>query len=471
MSKEKLFNKWNLIKQEFVAWSLLTKFDCFSKIFHEKHAYLKIVWLCFFLIFTSFTGYFVCKNIIDYCAFEIVSKIELIDEKPTEFPVITICDPNPLSSTAAQNLISNITRKNYGKDIEAFNSSEIIAHFPNVYELTRMYIGQTEYGTANRKHLTNGFLLVNCFFNNVKCSIDDFPVRYYFRYGACWQFNRNLPSLANIRETITEGPFNGLSLVMFVNKTQTKYPNMNGVGLKLFIHNKTFENRLTEEINLKMGEEINVAVSRTFSYKTPHPYSECEDLDSFRSEYFNILKSSNAALNASYRQYDCFKLCLQKMITQNCECHFTKFTKVENLPSCLNLSQFNCTNTQQNAFTGEKLIECNKQCPLECNTITYSPQLSTLDFPSHDLFKLYQNESDLGLGSMSFDTMKNSLISLKVYYPFTQYTEIRELPKTSLIDLISQIGGSLGMLLGFSIFHLIELFEIIILIVFHFLQK
>ena len=67
--------------------------------------------------------------------------------------------------------------------------------------------------------------------------------------------------------------------------------------------------------------------------------------------------------------------------------------------------------------------------------------------------------------------MKNSLISLKVYYPFTQYTEIRELPKTSLIDLISQIGGSLGMLLGFSIFHLIELFEIIILVAFTFLQK
>ena len=133
------------------------------------------------------------------------------------------------------------------------------------------------------------------------------------------------------------------------------------------------------------------------------------------------------------------------------------------MPSCLNLSQLNCTNAQINAFTGEKLIECNKQCPLECNTITYSPQLSTLDFPSHDLFKLYQNESDLGLGSMSFDTMKNSLISLKVYYPFTQYTEIRELPKTSLIDLISQIGGSLGMLLGFSIFHLIELFEIVFL--------
>ena len=37
ISKEKFSNKWNAIRQEFIAWSLLTKFDCFSKIFHEKH--------------------------------------------------------------------------------------------------------------------------------------------------------------------------------------------------------------------------------------------------------------------------------------------------------------------------------------------------------------------------------------------------------------------------------------------------
>ena len=85
-------------------------------------------------------------------------------------------------------------------------------------------------------------------------------------------------------------------------------PKLSGVGLKLFIHNKTFENRLTEEINLKMGEEINVAVTRTFNFKTPHPYSECEDLNSFKSEYFSILKNANAISNGSYRQYDCFKL-------------------------------------------------------------------------------------------------------------------------------------------------------------------
>jgi hypothetical protein len=40
-------------------------------------------------------------------------------------------------------------------------------------------------------------------------------------------------------------------------------------------------------------------------------------------------------------------------------------------------------------------------------------------------------------------------------------TKIEQTPKTSIIELISNLGGALGIFLGFSVFSLIEIVEVI----------
>jgi len=108
------------IKVEFAKWSLLTKFDCFSKIFTEKNSPLKLFWLVCFLLFSGGTTLLVLTNIFEYYMYEVVSKIEIINEKPIEFPAVTICNANPFTTPYAQDLLSNITTGNYNQSIEAF---------------------------------------------------------------------------------------------------------------------------------------------------------------------------------------------------------------------------------------------------------------------------------------------------------------------------------------------------------------
>ena len=86
-----LRKKFAKLSVEIKEWSLLTKFDCYSKIFQAKSFLLQFLWLSLFLIFTAFTAFFVSKNILDYLEHETISKIEIINEKPTEFPTVTIC--------------------------------------------------------------------------------------------------------------------------------------------------------------------------------------------------------------------------------------------------------------------------------------------------------------------------------------------------------------------------------------------
>ena len=66
---------------------------------------------------------------------------------------------------------------------------------------------------------------------------------------------------------------------------------------------------------------------------------------------------------------------------------------------------------------------------------------------------------------LTYDSFREMSYEISIFYPHMQYNQIIETPKTSPIDLFSQIGGSLGMFFGLSLFHVMELFEIAILIV------
>ena len=123
--------------------------------------------------------------------------------------------------------------------------------------------------------------------------------------------------------------------------------------------------------------------------------------------------------------------------------------------------------------------ECqNNYCPLECNSVTYDVTLSSLEYPSQSLFAKLNNSQTyrdyfqkVYNETLSLDAYKSRTVSFVVYYPNLQYTQLIESPKTSVADLFSQIGGSLGMFVSFSIFTLFELCEIVILIIFNIFFK
>jgi hypothetical protein len=51
--------------------------------------------------------------------------------------------------------------------------------------------------------------------------------------------------------------------------------------------------------------------------------------------------------------------------------------------------------------------------------------------------------------------------NIYVYYQDLKYTLISEQPKVELFGLISNLGGILGLFIGFSFISLLELFELI----------
>jgi hypothetical protein len=92
-----------------------------------------------------------------------------------------------------------------------------------------------------------------------------------------------------------------------------------------------------------------------------------------------------------------------------------------------------------------------------------------LDYPSKEYFNRIKN--DMTPPDMSLSEYRETHLVLNVYFASQEYTEIRETPKMSPFDLISNLGGVLGIFLGLSIFTLAEVMEILILMISLFFRK
>ena len=103
---------------------------------------------------------------------------------------------------------------------------------------------------------------------------------------------------------------------------------------------------------------------------------------------------------------------------------------------------------------------------MECDSISYELSTSFSLFPSDSYGNYLLNNSirNSKTESISQNVIKNlkaknlsleeyiqkSLISLNLFYEEFKYTSINEVPKFTLIDLIANLGGIMGLFLGMS---------------------
>ena len=347
----------------------------------------------------------------------------------------------------------------FNRNSENMSQKETYKNVKIITELLKLRAKSKLYTDEERRKLgvsLNSNVLQFCQFGGKPCSFErDFNWYFDFDYGNCFQFNSGKLSEGLLKQTYLEGSYYGLSLHIgpLINEN-LKYPTSNAKGLKVFIHNQSFAPTSSEGISVKTGEEANIIIKKTFTHNHPWPYSDCNDFKEFNSFLYDFI---TLTLKRHYRQKDCFYLCGQKYAIERCKCYNSRMPEIIQAPPCLNLTQMECIRREEVNIDQKKLIECQKECPLECDSVGYDLYASSLEYPSHELYNIYKEETQI----TDFDGYKNAFLALNIYYSSAQYTDIIESPKTTLVDMISSVGGALGIFLGFSIFSLFEILELL----------
>jgi adenylosuccinate lyase len=114
-----------------------------------------------------------------------------------------------------------------------------------------------------------------------------------------------------------------------------------------------------------------------------------------------------------------------------------------------------------NYFNDNQQAFCSQYCPLECDSFNYD--ISTHKVPAFK-YAIY-DKLDLDPRNLTINSTWQILTSglneysFTVYYEDLKYTYISQQAKVEFIDLISNIGGSLGLFLGISFISFLELFD------------
>lgn len=194
-----------------------------------------------------------------------------------------------------------------------------------------------------------------------------------------------------------------------------------------------------EDFFIKRSYETNIRISKNVIEKLPYPYNDCVKIDELtgkkRSDEFREVIGTNY----TYRHLNCFELCSAKFLSGQCNCSIDGVYRREGKKSCLTKANYECLKTE-----GKKVpIElCYEKCPEKCVNNNFNiDSTSFLEYPVNN---------------------KSDVFKFNIFFNALEYTYHSQIPKTSLIDLISSIGGTLGLFMGLSLLSFIEFFDLLI---------
>jgi hypothetical protein len=263
-------------------------------------------------------------------------------------------------------------------------------------------------------------------------------------YGQCYRFNSGL-NMSN--QSI---PFKNLKTIgrddgLWLDINSKSNPNTTET-LIVYIHNHT---QMPVTIYNKgkyfsKGLNTHIIIEKIYDKKLESPYNDClKDVSQYplNKTIINYLKHKNR----EYTQKECFYLCRNLKFNEfdYCNCQLPSLDN-EIWNDCFNIiSESSCYRQFVDSLISND--SCSNYCPLECDSFTYeTPIYTELD---------YDNQ-----------------YSLIIYFEDFKYSLISQQPKIELFSLISNLGGILGLFIGFSFISLLEIIEVLGELVYIFLE-
>jgi hypothetical protein len=327
--------------------------------------------------------------------------------------------------------------------------------YPVVTSINTNYESPTEFPTITicSKYWSDDFskknlkdMIYECVYASEDCKTN---INNYFEsyiddlMSYCFRFNggRNMSGhKVSIQTALNSGFDEGLWITW----------NTTG-SLAIWIHDANnapknhFENNRNGFINYASnGYETEFAFEKISDYKLGYPYNKClEDVDLFKTnkQIIDYLKSINRTLNREL----CIDICFDLDYLEKNPCNCTE--KQVNLGSVWNRCVLNenskkCSlNYYRNVYLKDL---ANEKCPQQCQMTTYLVETKISPF------KLVNQ------------------VRFRVYYKTLKHTVINQSPKIILSDLISNIGGIIGVFLGISFLSFIEIIDFILQIIYIF---
>ncbi|KAL3077493.1 hypothetical protein niasHS_012199 [Heterodera schachtii] len=313
--------------------------------------------------------------------------------------------------------------------------------------------------TEVRKSLSYGLeeFVLRCSFNSRDCDLKrDFQIQIDPVYGNCWTFNFNdSVELKNSRA----GPMYGLRLLLNVNQSDYM-PTTEAAGVRIVVHEQD-----QEPFPDTFGYSAPVGFVSSFGLKTKilnrldAPYGKCSD--TFRPHGYIYAEH--------YSPEGCYRNCFQHIILERCGCGDPRFPLPNESEdrSCDARSPTErlCLANQTAVLGGFHHLTHDCHCVQPCTEHVFETAYSAAAWPASN-FNIGGDDCAIVLGT-NFTRenctkyfAKNTAL-IEIYYEQLNYEKLKETPGYTLVNLFSDLGGNIGLWIGFSLITVMEVVELI----------
>ncbi|XP_053328277.1 amiloride-sensitive sodium channel subunit gamma [Spea bombifrons] len=300
-------------------------------------------------------------------------------------------------------------------------------------------------------------LLVTCFFDGRSCDSRNFSLFHHPLYGNCYTFNG-----ANREELLVSsmgGMEYGLKVVLYIDEDEYNPYLVTAAGAKIMVHDQNaypfIEDSGTE---LQTGVETSIGMQLTESTKLNEPYSDCT-LDGTDVGVQNLF-------NKKYTYQICLHSCFQLEMVRTCGCaHYdrplpegAKYCNYKEFPSWIY-----CYFKLHQKFIQEEL-GCQNTCRESCDFKEWTLTRSVAKWPSVNSEEWILRVLSWEMGKkLEKNLTKYDLANLDIFYHDLNLRSISESPATSIVTLLSNFGGQLGLWMSCSMVCVLEIIEIFLI--------
>ena len=444
-----------------------------SNLVRAESSKCQLVWFLIYIMSTLFTAYLFVESLLKYMKCEVNSTVRRNMVNQLNFPKVTFCNRNPLSSEYFLDFISKA-------DVELTTDQ--------YYMLIKLesYMKNTSgrYLTLEEKLNMSDLegMLISCMFRNKPCSFNDDFIAISDSYWLnCIRFNSGFDSSGrSVGPKKVYSAKDELSVEFYLGLPDRMTSDPMYAELKflfVWIHDfsTTFIRLPDNALRLETGLDVTVQASPHI-YKQfnqwPFGYSDCTVTDDNK-----LLKSLSdpsifdyvCAENVKYTRESCINICYQQLLAKQCDCiDFWPNVTIAGYDYCFD-TKAECSETfYYTVFITEDFVtkHCLDHCPAECVRRTITNQLAFQRYPKASyvehtlktnqmLINKYANQSDF-----EYNLARN-VIRVNIRYDSLAYKETEEESRMSWKSLLGELGGDLHILLGMSLISFIDIFELI----------
>ncbi|CAF1327291.1 unnamed protein product [Rotaria sordida] len=437
-----------------------------------------IFWTLSFLIFTGVMIYFVTESIQNYFQYPTQTSVSVVVEQSQTFPAVTICNYSPLRYDT---FISPFL--NYTNSINVTNTNDTTIftgeQANEIYNFLRDKLHANE--SMDEYLFSLEFMLIECLYNNQKCTTDDFTFFLSSKHGFCYTFNAKIKDIkkSKIRQTNDDGGSGKLILRLYAH-SDLYVPHVARdvtVGMVAMIHDNTQLPLIdVAGIELTPGRKHKLGYKKKQINFLSSPYTECTNQVPL---VMQAMYNRYGGADYAYSQGVCYLLCIQAYIYEQCGCInpeewsarsvvlSDKNTIVE-----ARLCQFanKCYSNATNRISSTISIwnQFCSHCTQGCSTVDFIITKSSASAPSIEyaymakkLVESRRNVTPTDWLTNWLSEVQNNYVGLEVVCQSTEVENYTQEASVGPVDVLSNVGGHTGLWIGISFLSIMEFIEML----------